>query len=317
MDSLRFDGKVAIVTGAGRGLGREYALMLAARGARVLVNDFGGGPDGSAAQDTPADDVVREIAAAGGEARADRNSVIDGAGAIVGAALDAFGQVDILINNAGIAGGGWFPEIPPADWQRMMDTHLEGTVRMSRAAWPHLMKREGSHIVNSSSSASFGAPFTSHYSTAKSAMIGLTRTLAIEGHGVGIAVNAIMPSAYTRLTAQIPDTVLRDFLADHFAPVRVAAFVVWLVSTRISGQVFSVGGGRAARVMLAEGEGAKAAADTPEAWAAAESGVMGMEGVRMARSMVEELCDTLNGMGPEGAAVAARMGAGDAWEPSR
>ena len=124
MTKLRFDGKVAIVTGAGRGLGRDYALMLASRGARVVVNDFACQPDGSASDETPAEAVVREIRDAGGDAIADRHSVTDDASAIVAAAVEKYGRLDILINNAGISGGGWFAEIPPASWDLMVDTHL-------------------------------------------------------------------------------------------------------------------------------------------------------------------------------------------------
>ena len=315
MEGLRFDGRVAIVTGAGRGLGREYALMLAARGAKVVVNDFACAPDGSPAQENPADDVVREIEQAGGTAVASKNSVTDNAAAIVDDAISAFGQLDILVNNAGISGGGWFAEIPPADWKRMIDTHLDGTVAMSRAAWPHLAKQGAGRIINSSSNASFGAPFTSHYSTAKSAMIGLTRSQAEEGAFAGITVNAIMPAAYTRLTAQIPDPVLRDYLAAHFQPQRVAAFVVWLLTTGITGEIFSVGAGRAARVVLAEGPAALATEDTPEAWAAVEQQVMSLDGLRTPLSLMDELCEHLGDLGGDAAEIARKIRDVPNWKP--
>ena len=315
MEGIHFDGRVAIVTGAGRGLGRQYALMLAARGAKVVVNDFACGPDGSPAAENPADDVVREIEQAGGVAVAAKHSVTDGAQAIVDTAVSQFGQLDILVNNAGISGGGWFAEIPPADWQRMIDTHLDGTVRMSRAAWPHLAKTGAGRIVNSSSNASFGAPFTTHYSTAKSAMIGLTRSQAAEGAMAGITVNAIMPAAYTRLTAQIPDPVLRDYLATHFPPERVAAFVVWLLSSGINGEIFSVGAGRAARVVLAEGPAALATEDTPEAWAALESQVMSLDTMRAPLSLMDELCEHLEDLGGEAAGIAQQIRNVPNWKP--
>lgn len=315
MSTLRFDGKVAIITGAARGLGREYALMLAARGAKVVINDLACGTDGSPtdAGTSVADELVGTIVAAGGAALANGDNVVDGANAVVEAALAAFGQVDILINNAGISGGGPFADIPPADWNRMVDTHLGGTVAMCRAAWPHLARQGGGRIINSSSSASFGAGYSAHYSTAKSAMIGLTRSLAQEGTATGITVNAVMPSAFTRLTAQIPDDALRNYLADHFPPERVAAFIVWLLSTSINGEIFAAGGGRAARVVLAEGRGADVSEDVPEAWADVADPVMSLAPLHTPMSMVEELCDKLEFMGPEGAALAAGMRGGADW----
>ena len=316
MDGIRFDGLVAIVTGAGRGLGRQYALMLAARGAKVVVNDFACNPDGSPAAENPADDVVREIEQAGGTAVAAKFSVTDGAEAIVQTAISQFGQLDILVNNAGISGGGWFAEIAPADWQRMIDTHLDGTVRMSRAAWPHLVKSGQGRIINSSSNASFGAPFTSHYSAAKSSMIGLTRSQSLEGAMNGaITVNAVMPAAYTRLTAQIPDPVLHDYLAAHFPPDSVAAFVVWLLSTSITGEIFSVGAKRAARVVLAEGPAAIAANDTPEAWASLEQQVMALEPMRAPLSLMDELCEHLTDLGGDGADIARKIRETPTWKP--
>lgn len=314
MGRLRFDDRVAIVTGAGRGLGSEYALMLAARGAKVVVNDFACGPDGAPGGQNPADDVVREIEQAGGTAVAAPYSVTDQAAAIVDTAISAYGRLDILVNNAGISGGGWFAEIPPADWQRMIDTHLDGTVAVTRAAWPHLAKNQG-RIVNSSSNASFGAPFTSHYSTAKSAMIGFTRSLALEGEASNVAVNAIMPAAYTRLTAQIPDPVLRDYLAANFQPERVAAFVVWLLTTDITGEIFSVGAGRAARVVLAEGPAALAAEDTPEAWDAVAGQVMSLDGLRAPLTLIDELCEHLADLGSDGAAIVEQIRSVPNWKP--
>ncbi|AZI34972.1 SDR family NAD(P)-dependent oxidoreductase [Caenibius tardaugens NBRC 16725] len=315
MNSVRFDDQVAIVTGAGRGLGREYALLLAARGAKVVVNDYACAADGSPDDNNPADDVVREIEQAGGSAVAARYSVTDNAAAIVDTAISAFGRLDILVNNAGISGGGWFAEIPIDDWARMIDTHLGGTVAVTRAAWPHLARQGAARIINSSSNASFGAPFTTHYSTAKSAMIGFTRSLAEEGGAAQITVNAVMPAAYTRLTAQIPDPVLRDHLAANFQPERVAAFVGWLLSTEISGEIFSVGAGRAARVVLAEGPAALVAEDTPEAWSAVESQVMSLNGLRAPLSLIDELCEHLGDLGGDSAAIATTIRELPNWKP--
>lgn len=308
MTEMRFDGRVALVTGAGRGLGRHYALLLAHRGAMVVVNDVGSGPDGAEGSEDAAAAVVAEIVAAGGTAVADRRSVLDGA-AIVQAAVDAFGRLDIVVNNAGISGGGPFAEIPREAWDRMIDTHLGGTVAVTRAAWPYLARSGAGRVVSMSSSASFGAAFTSHYSTAKSAMIGFTRSLADEGRPAGITVNAVMPSAYTRLTAQIPVEPLRRYLADHFDPARVAPFVAWLAheTTSVTGQMFAVGAGRAGRVMLVEGEGSKVAEDTPEAWAAVADATMSMSDAEMPASMTEELYWKMGLVSPEGAALAANL----------
>jgi len=309
MTSLSFSGKVAIVTGAGRGLGREYARMLATRGARVVVNDLGHWPTGMPLDENPAHSVAAEITAAGGVAIANRDDVVHGAAQIVAQALDSFGRLDILINNAGFSGGGMFADIPPADWEHLLSTHLGGTVNVSRAAWPHLVQAGSGRIINMSSAASFGAPFTAHYSTAKSAMIGLTRSLAGEGQMSGITVNAIMPSALTRLTAQIPKESLRAYMDKHLPPSRVAPFVVWLAheSTRINGEIFAVGGGKACRVVLARGPYASVSTDTPEAWAAQAGDVMSIDPLEAPLSMMAQLCLELSAIDAEGSALAESL----------
>jgi NAD(P)-dependent dehydrogenase (short-subunit alcohol dehydrogenase family) len=306
-NSLRFDGKVAIVTGAGRGLGREYALLLAARGASVVVNDIAIGPNGDdEGGPSPAREVVEEIMQTGGRATASVHSVADGAARIVADAVEAYGRIDILINNAGISGGGLFPDIDPAQWQRLLDIHAGGTVAMCREAWPHLRAAGAGRIVNMSSSASMGAQYTAHYSTAKAAVIGLTRTLAIEGAPMGITANAVMPSAYTRLTAQVPNEPLRQFLEERFPASRVAPFVAWLAHerTHVNGETFTVGAGRAARVAFVVGEGAQVAEDSPEAWAAAAGQVMSLDNGATPASMMQELCFSLRCLGPDGASMA-------------
>jgi len=310
---LHFDGKVAIITGAGRGLGREYARMLASRGARVVVNDLGSAPDGAATHETPAETVTGEITASGGIAIANRDSVVDGAARIVAAAMDSFGRLDILINNAGFAsfeGSGPFANIPDEGWEQMLDTHLQGTINMARAVWPHLIKSSAGRIINTSSAASFGAPFAAHYSTAKSGMIGLTRSLAGEGRRFGTTVNAIMPSAFTRLTAQIPNQALRDYMGTHFTPERVAPFVTWLAheDTHINGEIFAVGGGTACRVVLARARGAvRVSADTPEAWAAKADQVLEIGQLSVPLNMMEELCCELHLIDDAGKALAETL----------
>jgi len=270
VSELRFDGKVAVVTGGGRGLGRTHARLLAERGCRVLVNDPGVTTAGSQSGERPADEVAREITEAGGEAVADHHSVVGEADAIVAHASDEWGRIDVVVNNAGISGGGPFVTIPKEHFDLMLATHLGGTIDVTRAAWPHLVAAGNGRVVNTSSPAMFGGAGTSHYITAKAALFGLNRALAREGAPLGIHSNAIMPTAYTRLTAQIPEDDFRSFLVDFYPPEAVSPFVVWLAhaDTDVNGEAFSVGGGRAARVFLGEAAGAIADEPTPEAWAA-------------------------------------------------
>lgn len=297
MAELRFDGRVAIITGAGGGLGRAHALELARRGARVVVNDLAV-PIGSA-EPPRAVRVVDEIRALGGEAVADDHDVLDGAG-IVAAALDAYGAVDVVINNAGVAGGGPIDTGDPASWDRTIATTLHGSIAVTRAAWPHLVASGAGRVVMTSSNASFGAPGTAAYSSAKSSMIGLTKSLAGEGRRSGITVNAIMPAAWTRLTQLLPKGELTSLLDARFPPEAVAAFVVWLChhDTTVNGEVFSVGAGRAARVVLAEAPGGTVADDTPEAWAAVADRVMDLTDHGFPRDIGDEVAWQTAHLGP-------------------
>ncbi|MCF2525943.1 SDR family NAD(P)-dependent oxidoreductase [Yinghuangia soli] len=291
MAEIRFDGQAVLVTGAGRGLGREHALALAARGAQVVVNDVADATGAS-----PADDVVAEITAAGGTAVADTHSVVDEADALVGTALDAFGRLDALVNNAGISHGGMFDQIPAEMFDKMLAIHLAGTVHVTRAAWPHLKTTRG-RIVNTSSNSLFGILGTSHYITAKGGVLGLTKSLAMDGRADGIRVNAIMPVAFTRMTAAIPDPVFRGFLEKHFTADKVAPFVVWLAGADVpvSGEVFSVGGGRAARVVL--GVAGDAVADTPEAYGEQVERLMDLSDVAFPSDATREVLLAVSGLG--------------------
>jgi NAD(P)-dependent dehydrogenase (short-subunit alcohol dehydrogenase family) len=288
MAQLRFDGKVALVTGAAGGVGRTHALMLAERGAKVVVNDLGVAIGSSA---PAARTVVDEILAAGGEAVADNHDVLDG-GEAVRAAVDAFGRLDVVINNAGVAAGGPIADPAAADqWDRTIATTLHGSIAVTRAAWPHLVAAGGGRVVMTASQAMFGAPSSGAYSSAKSAMYGLTKSLDGEGRSSGIAVNCVMPAAWTRLTALLPPSPLTALLESDFPPEAVSSLVVWLChpDCPMAGEVFSVGGGRAGRVFLAETSGARVAEHTPEAWVGTEGQLLDMAEFGVPRDMVHEV----------------------------
>ena len=251
----RFDGQVAIVTGAGGGLGRAYALLLASEGAKVVVNDYGGDTRGTAGTSAMADAVVDEIRSTGGEAVADSSDVATEGAHVVETALAAFGGVHVVVNNAGIAGGGMIDTIPVADFDRMLGIHLGGTLALVRAAWPEMARQGYGRIVNTSSASVFGLPGTSAYITAKAAVFGLTRALAHDGRSLDIKVNAIMPAAFSRLTAQSAE--FAPVMEAGFPPEKAAPFVVALASRDVpcTGETFVVGGGRAARVVLGTAPG--------------------------------------------------------------
>lgn len=262
---IAFDEQVVVITGAGRGLGRSYALEFARRGASVVVNDIGSTEEGGPSQSDPASEVVEELRAMGAVALASRHDASTEAETIVAQAFDRFGRIDVLINNAGISGGGPLHEITVADFARVMQVHVQSSFAMTKFAWPHLVARRG-RIINTSSTSAFGLPSTAHYVTAKAAMIGLTKATALEGAPVGVIANAIMPTAYTRLTAQIEDPGFRELLAAEFSPERVAPFVAFLATPEVpcSGEVFAVGAGDVARVVLAVTEHVTSAAPQAE-----------------------------------------------------
>jgi NAD(P)-dependent dehydrogenase (short-subunit alcohol dehydrogenase family) len=262
---LRYDGQVAVVTGAGSGLGRSYALLLASRGAAVVVNDLGGGVDGAGAARQPlAEQVVSEIRAAGGAAVASTDSVEDGE-KIIATALEAFGGVHIVVNNAGIAFPRAFEKLTRAEWDRMLAVHATGTFAVTQAAWP-LMKAQGYGrvVVTSSPAGLFGAAGASPYCAAKLAVVGLMHGIQAEGARHGIRVNAIAPQADTRMTREFGAMVRtkRDYqegmaTADDpaysakatelggFGPAHVAALVCWLCHEACNSRagVYEAGGG--------------------------------------------------------------------------
>jgi NAD(P)-dependent dehydrogenase (short-subunit alcohol dehydrogenase family) len=272
---LRFDDRVAIVTGAGHGLGRSHALLLAERGAKVVVNDLGGALDGTGASAGPAAEVVELIREKGGQAvvSADDVSTPEGAEAVVRAAADTFGRIDIVVNNAGILRDRSFGKMTVEDFDSVLAVHVRGSYLVSRAAYPYMKEAGYGRVVNTSSPAGlFGNFGQANYATAKMGLVGLTKTLGIEGARNGVKANAIAPIAWTRMTSSL----LPDEFESRFTAERVSALVAYLVhdSCEVSGEVFSVGGGRVARVFVAEGPGWRSDDLTPEDLAANWSTVM-------------------------------------------
>jgi NAD(P)-dependent dehydrogenase (short-subunit alcohol dehydrogenase family) len=261
---LGFDGKVAVITGAGGGLGRCHALLLASRGALVVVNDLGGAVDGSGSSTGPAQKVVDEIRAAGGEAVADTSSVAtpEGGEAIVATALEAFGRVDIVINNAGILRDKAFHNMTADLADPVLDVHLRGAFNVTRPAFAAMREQGYGRIVSTSSAAGlFGNFGQTNYGAAKMGLVGLTHVLAIEGAKYGIKANAIAPLALTRMTESIMGR-----LGERLDPALVSPVVAWLAhdDCPVSGEVFSVGGGRVARIFVAETRGYYSPGLTPE-----------------------------------------------------
>jgi NAD(P)-dependent dehydrogenase (short-subunit alcohol dehydrogenase family) len=240
-DAVRFEDKVVIVTGAGGGLGRAHALLFASHGARVVVNDLGGSAHGEGANASAADKVVAEIVAAGGTAVANHDSVTDG-DKIVQNALDAFGRVDVLVNNAGILRDKTFAKMEDADWDLVYRVHVEGSYKVTHAAWPHLREQNyGRVIFTSSTSGIYGNFGQSNYGMAKMGLYGLTRTLALEGRKNNIMVNAIAPTGGTRMTEGLIPANIFEMLK----PELISPLVVYLGSEQCkdSGGLFEVGGG--------------------------------------------------------------------------
>jgi NAD(P)-dependent dehydrogenase (short-subunit alcohol dehydrogenase family) len=254
--SIRFDGKVAIVTGAGGGLGRAHALELARRGARVVVNDLGGAVDGSGGSSQAANDVVAEIKALGGEAVANGGSVADreGARSIVRDAVDAYGTVDILINNAGILRDKSFAKMALDDFELVLRVHLLGSVYCTQAAWPIMAEKNwGRVVMTTSSSGLYGNFGQSNYGAAKMALVGLMNTLKLEGERKNIRVNAIAPVAATRMTSDLgmPEEVFKALKPELVTPA-----VLYLCSEDApNGTIVEAGAGYFAKVAVMEGKG--------------------------------------------------------------
>ena len=269
MTDLRFDGRVALVTGGGRGLGREYALLLAARGASLIVNDPGVGLLGEGGDRRPAQDVVDEITAAGGKAVANYDLVgtASAAESMVKTAIDAFGRLDIVINN----GGNFLPrhgfeEVTDEGFEALWRVHVLGAMQVMRAAWPHMKSQKYGRIVNTASHSGYlGATGSIEYSSAKAAVHGLTRSVALESGEHGITVNAIAPGAGTRPVQQITN-LPESFRGDAFAPRLVAPTVVWLCheDCTVNGESFGAIAGTTTRILVGETSGYISRTPTPE-----------------------------------------------------
>ncbi len=248
-----FRDRVAVITGAGGGLGRRHALLLAERGAAVVVNDLGGSVDGTGQASSAADGVVEEIKAAGGAAVAEYSSVAtpDGGAAIVAKALDEFGRLDVVINNAGILSDKAFHNIEVDQITAVLDVHLRGAFYVTRAAWPHLREQGyGRVVMTSSASGVIGNFGQANYGAAKMGMVGLVNVLKLEGAKYNIKVNAIAPIAVTRMTEELLGAF--GITAKQFGPELVSPAVAYLASEQceLTGEVWSVGGGSVSRFFI-------------------------------------------------------------------
>ena len=273
-NELRFDGQVAVVTGAGGGLGKQYALLLAARGARIVVNDTGGSVAGDGSNIEAAHAAAEEIRRQGGQAVADTHSVTspEGGQAIVDSALRAWGRVDVVINNAGIVGDAPFEEMTADRLNPLIDVHLKGAFYVTRPAWTVMREQRYGRILNTCSAAGIlGAERMSNYGAAKTGLIGFTRVLAAEGAGHNIKVNAIAPIAYTRMLAHSVDgagqpddeaarAVLDDLVGQYLQkldPALVAPVAAFLMHREcpVSGEIYTVGAGHVARFFIGRTKG--------------------------------------------------------------
>ncbi len=256
---ISFSGQATIVTGAGSGIGRAIALGLAARGARVLVNDPAEGL---------ADAVVAEIKRAGGNAVADTTRVGThlGARAIADHAIAAFGRIDVLMNNAGVTRPRAFGEAPDDEIDLVLAVNLLGPYALMRAVWPTMRAQGYGRILNTSSSAALGSGVSGPYAASKAGLIGLTKDAAIAGAPLGIRINALMPSASTTLLDNHPDAAFREWFRANMPPESVAAAALWLASREMAhtGEIFTAGGGRVSRMAFIESRGVRVASPTPE-----------------------------------------------------
>jgi NAD(P)-dependent dehydrogenase (short-subunit alcohol dehydrogenase family) len=272
MGELRFDGQVAIVTGAGGqapSLGRAHAKFLASRGAKVVVNDSGVGPDGRGSLRANADEVVQEIRAAGGEAVADTHSVAEeqSALAIVQTALDTWGRIDVLVNNASVAHLALFDEFSAHDVEAQIDVHLMGSIWMCRAAWPHMRAAKYGRIVNTASGGVFAGQYLAIYGAAKGGIFSLSNNLASEGAEHNIKVNTVAPGGgTTAVVFQLGDNETSRMMMEAMPPELASAAVAFLghESCPVSGKFFGCAGGAMAEFFFMSTKGFMSPTLTPE-----------------------------------------------------
>jgi NAD(P)-dependent dehydrogenase (short-subunit alcohol dehydrogenase family) len=297
MADLGFDGKVAVITGAGGGLGRSHALELARRGALVVVNDLGGSIDGTGSGTTAAQAVVDEIKEAGGEAVANYDSVAtpEGGQNIIQSAVDTFGRIDIVVNNAGILRDTSFKNMTSEQLEPVLDVHLKGAFFVTQPAWAHMRDQGYGRIITTASGAGiFGNFGQTNYGAAKMGLVGLTRVLAIEGAKYNIKANAIAPVAKTRMT----DSILGP-LADKLQPEYVTPVVVFLAheDCPVTGEVYSVGGGRVARIFVGVTPGIVDAELSAETVRDRIEEIRAEEGYAVPASLNEEMMLALKNLG--------------------
>ena len=253
MTDVRFDDRVVVITGAGNGLGRTYALEMGKRGAKVVVNDLGGSAFGDGADKAAADVVVDEIKASGGEAVANYDSVTDG-DKIIQTAMDSFGKIDVVINNAGILRDKTFHKMEERDWDLIYDVHVRGAFKVSHAAWPYMRDQNyGRMIFTASAAGIYGNFGQTNYAMAKLGLHGMSQTLALEGRSKNIMVNTIAPIAGSRLT----ETVMPQQLVDALKPDFIMPLVVKLCdeNSQETGGLYEVGAGFIGKVRWERSKG--------------------------------------------------------------
>ncbi len=255
-DKYGLSGKTALITGSGGGLGRAHALLFAKHGCNVVVNDLGGKPDGTGKSTSMADQVVEEIKAAGGNAVANYDSVSDRAGAenMIKTAIDAFGSIDIVVNNAGILRDKSFMKMTEEDWDLVFAVHVKGAYYVTKAAWPHMREKGfGRVIMTASASGLYGNFGQSNYSAAKMALVGLGQTLALEGEKYNVRTNIIAPIAVSRMTESLMPPNVHELIKPEF----VSPLVVYLCSDQCeaNGEIYEVGAGAFCRIELLRAKG--------------------------------------------------------------
>lgn len=309
---LRFDGKVAIVSGGGRGVGRAHAELLATRGCKVLINDAGLDPTGRAGEGSdPAEEASAAIREAGGTALSHKGDVRTCCPELVARAIDEWGRLDVVICNAGGSHGGLLADMPAREWHDAFDIHVRGTVDLVREAWPHLVASGAGRILTTASNGMFGNPFATSYGAAKGAIFAFTRGIALEGAAQGVHANCILPSAWSRLTAKIQDPFATDVLEHRFGPEHIANFAAWLVheDTQVNGEGFMVGGGCAQRVTYALSDHVVLAAPGPEEWAEQERALMESP-VAPAGTLIDSFAAQIAALDPSLASQAEAMRGG-------